>query len=223
MDNNILNNDNIQSEKQIQTIEILEKERKRIAADLHDTTLQNLTHVLHQLELSEMYLGRDLIKSKLELLSARNNLKSVVAEIRNLIFDLRPMPFDDLGLKVTFESLIDNVRKSYSFQIDALIDDIKVDNQYVMISIYRIGKEALMNALNHSEGNKITFKCVMNTGVINLLIKDNGKGFIQESIDKESHYGLQLMRERVSILNGTMQIMNNNGTEINISIPVDNC
>ena len=121
----IQNNDNICTKKQTQIIEVQENERKRIKRDLHDTTLQNLTHVMHQIELGEMQMETDAVGAKLELMSARQNLKNVISEIRNLIFDLRPMSFDDLGLKETFENFIDIIKAHSQFEVIAEIDDIK--------------------------------------------------------------------------------------------------
>ena len=67
MDDNKLKSDYEYSENRMHIISVQENERKRIARDLHDTVLQNLTHILHQVELSQMYMERDTVKAKLEL------------------------------------------------------------------------------------------------------------------------------------------------------------
>ena len=74
----IQNNDNKYTENQLQIIEVQENERKRIARDLHDTTLQDLTHIIHQIELGEMQMEKDSVGAKFELISARQNLKKVI-------------------------------------------------------------------------------------------------------------------------------------------------
>lgn len=215
----IQDNDYKYTEKQLQIIEIQENERKRIARDLHDTTLQNLAHVIHQIELGEIKMEQDIVGAKLELISARQNLKNVISEIRNLIFDLRPMSFDDLGLKETFENFIDIVKTYSKFEIISDIDEID-GSEYLLLSIYRIAREALMNALNHSGGNQIIFSCKENKDSLNIIVEDNGKGFSQKDMEKSNHYGLDVMKERVEILKGTMNISFEKGTKVVVNIPV---
>lgn len=215
----IQNTDFTLTENRIKILHIQENERKRIARDLHDTTLQSITHVIHQLELSEMQMDKDIIGAKLELMSARQNLKNVISEIRNLIFDLRPMSFDDLGLKETFENFIDIIKSYSHFEIISEIDDIK-GSDYFLISVYRIAREALVNALKHSGGNKIYFVCKENGDSLKILIEDNGQGFIQDNLQKNNHYGLDVMKERVALLKGTLDIIFDEGTKVIVNIPV---
>lgn len=215
----IHNNDNIYTKNQLQIIEIQENERRRIARDLHDTTLQNLTHIMHQIELGEMKIDKDVVDAKLELLSVRQNLRNVIDEIRNLIFDLRPMSFDDLGLKETLENLIDIIINYSKYEVKSKIDNIQ-GSDYFLISIYRIAREALVNAVKHSGGNQILFTCVENEDSVCIIVEDNGHGFSQEDSKVSNHYGLEVMRERVNILKGSMDISSENGTKIIVNIPV---
>ena len=152
-------------------------------------------------------------------MSARQNLKNVISEIRNLIFDLRPMSFDDLGLKETFENFIDIIKSYSHFEIISEIDDIK-GSDYFLISVYRIAREALVNALKHSGGNKIYFVCKENGDSLKILIEDNGQGFIQDNLQKNNHYGLDVMKERVALLKGTLDIIFDEGTKVIVNIPV---
>ncbi len=215
----IQNNDNIYTKKQSRIIEVQENERKRIARDLHDTTLQNLTHVMHQIELGEMQMETDAVGAKLELMSARQNLKNVISEIRNLIFDLRPMSFDDLGLKETFENFIDIIKAHSKFEVIAEIDDIK-GSDYFLISVYWIAREAIMNAVKHSGGNMVHFICKENEDSLDIIVEDNGHGFVQEDLQKMKHYGLDVMKERVNLLKGTINIIYEKGTKVVVNIPV---
>jgi two-component system sensor histidine kinase DegS len=215
----ILNNDDLNSENRLQIIDVQENERKRIARDLHDTTLQSITHVIHQIELSELQMDKDPVGVKLELMSARQNLKNVISEIRNLIFDLRPMSFDDLGLKETFENFIDIIKVYSHFEVTSEIDDIE-GNDYLLISVYRIAREALMNALKHSGGNKIHFVCKESKNTLDIIVEDNGCGFSEENLQNCNHYGLDVMKERVNLLKGSMKIIFDNGTKIVVNIPV---
>ena len=220
MDENKLKNDYEYSKNRMQIISVQENERKRIARDLHDTVLQNLTHILHQVELSQMYMERDTVKAKLELLSAQQNTKNAIEEIRNIVFDLRPMSFDDLGFKETFDNFYDLITRYSDFEVVFDVDDITGKSEYYLLTIYRIAREALMNALRHSGGNKIVFRCKNDGKRILLTVEDNGKGFDSSKLKEKNHYGLAVIRERVGLLEGTFQIVSDNGTKVIVDVPL---
>lgn len=223
MDNyNILKNDKEYSDNRQIIISIQENERQRIARDLHDTSLQTLTHMIHQLELCELFMDSDISKAKLELFSVQKNLKTVIDEIRNVIFDIRPMAFDDLGLKNSYDNFFDTLKKYSSIEFDVVIDDIKKQDDYFLLSIYRIGRECIMNAIRHSKATKLIFRCIEKNNNIYMYIEDNGIGFSEQNVlEKKNHYGLTVVYERVEILNGTIHIECNQGTKIEITIPTN--
>lgn len=86
-------------DERLNIISIQEEERQRIARDLHDASLQNLAHLVHKIELGSLYIDKDPIQAKLELAAVSKNLKEIIEDIRNTIYDLRPMTFDVLVLK----------------------------------------------------------------------------------------------------------------------------
>ncbi len=206
-------------------LKIQEEDRKRIARELHDTSLQNLTHLIHKIELCSMYIDKDPVQAKLELTIVSKHIKEIIDEIRGTIFDLRPMTFDDLGMKAALERLLNRINENDCFEIDSVIEDVSCETNLVMVSIYRIVQESLVNIVKHSEAKKIKFcfrkindKCVID-------IKDDGKGFIQKDVDGERHFGILLMKERVDLLNGDIKITSEEdiGTEIHIEIPLTLC
>lgn len=213
------------SDKHLKILDVQEKERSRIARELHDSSLQNLTHLVHMIELSSMYIDQDPIRAKLELVSCSKNLKQIINEIRDTIFDLRPMSFDDLGFKQCIENYIGNLRNSFrNLEIIYKIDDIDFEekNLYLM-TIYRVIQEALMNSIKHSDADKLElFIKKVNKNYI-ISISDNGKGFSVEEVinNNDKHFGISIMYERISLLNGKMKIHSNAGfgTKIEIIIP----
>ncbi len=209
----------------LQILDIQERERQRIARDLHDTSLQNLTHIIHKIEFSSMFINEDPEKAKLELTSVNKNLRSVIKEIRNTIFDLRPMTFDDLGLKESFERLADHLRESSDFEVFYNIEEINCNNSLVLMTIFRIIEECTNNAIKHSNGSVVFFelkKIAENTCII--IVADNGESFDAEKVlsEKKRHFGLNILRERVELLCGTMEIDSkpDKGTVIKIVIPL---
>ena len=207
-------------------IEMLETERKRIVSELHDTSLQNIAHFVHKIELASLYIYKDPARAKMELSSVSKGLHNVIEDIRSTIFNLRPMTFDDLGLKASFERLLDLLNIDRDYRMDVEIDDVSCEtDDYFCITLYRVVQECLLNIKKHSQATKVLFHCKKTEEQYEILIQDNGKGFtMEEAEDKaNSHFGLALMHEGVSLLNGTIHISSvvNHGTMIEIKIPLD--
>lgn len=211
--------------KQLSMLDVQEKERQRIARDLHDTSLQNLTHLIHKVELSSLYIDQDPIKARLELATIENGIRKVIEDIRNSIFDLRPMTVDDLGLKETIEKLLDVLNQDRQFRMITDIDQI--DRMYsdsylqiLFISIYRIIQECVQNSIKHSKGNEIVVKLKDCGNVYQIMVKDNGIGFdVNECSKKDRHFGLSVIKERVLFLGGKINIDAGNGTSVEIELP----
>lgn len=203
-----------------------EEERKRISRDLHDTALQNLIHLIHKIELCNLYIDEDPIKAKLELSLVSKGLKEIVDEIRDIIFDLRPMSFDDLGLKASFERLLESVNNNKRYEIISDIDDVSCENNLTLLYIYRAVQESLNNIVKHAEADTILFYCKVKDDICIIDIEDDGKGFYEEKdeIIEDKHFGLSLMRERIELLNGIIDIssLEGNGTKIHMEIPLKN-
>lgn len=205
---------------------VQEEERQRIARDLHDTSLQTLAHLVHKLELCNLYLDKDVFQAKLEILSVRQSLKDVIEEIRNTIFDLRPMSFDDLGVEETFNRFIERENPNKKFKIISSVEKFEITHDLTVLTLYRAIQECVSNAIKHSEGSEIHITARHKPGdMYEVIIEDNGKGFTQEEADeKTNHFGLSIIRERVSILNGTIYIQSEigKGTKVIIEFPLPN-
>lgn len=204
-----------------------EMDRKRIANELHDTSIQDLTHIIHQIELAGFYIDIDATKAKLELASVNDELRKIIKEIRNTIFDLRPMSFDDLGLIGAIENLIDVLNCRFTIDIHADIDFVDDFDEIKKLEIYRAIQECLTNSAKHANAKKITLTICDRETELYICASDDGVGIPEPDIENETddnkqiHYGLQIMKERVSILNGRCYIssMKNVGTKIEIIIP----
>ena len=208
--------------KQFSVLDVQEKERQRIARDLHDSSLQDLTHLIHQTELCSLYIDEDSVKAKLELATIETGLRKVIDDIRNRIYDLRPMTFDDLGLRDTLLSLFSALNHDGHFEILADIDEIDSNStdEVLLIMLYRIIQECMQNALKHSKGDQVKVKLKESDTSYSIKVEDNGVGFdLTEASKKDRHFGLSVVRERVFLLNGKIQIDTKKGTSIMIEIP----
>lgn len=202
-----------------------EMDRKRIANELHDTSIQDLTHIIHQIELAGFYIDLDPTKAKLELASVNDEIRKIIKDIRNTIFDLRPMSFDDLGLSGAIENLINILQTRFVVDIQSDMNFTDDYDELKKLEIYRVVQECLTNSAKHANANTITLSICDKDNDLYICISDDGIGIPKQEeendSDKKKHYGLQIMKERVSILNGRCYINSkrNEGTKIEIIIP----
>ena len=203
-----------------------EMDRKRIANELHDTSVQDLTHIIHQIELAGLYIDVDPTKAKLELAGINEEIRKIIKDIRNTIFDLRPMSFDDLGLKEALEQYIDDLKNRFNIEIEVDMDFVDNYNEEKNLIIYRILKECINNSVKHAEASVIQLVIKDKDDSLHISVKDNGIGILNKDDrnterEMQTHYGLAIMKERVSILNGKCYINSKEeiGTHIQFVIP----
>ncbi|MEG1848449.1 MAG: sensor histidine kinase [Lachnospiraceae bacterium] len=186
-------------------LDIQEKERQRIARDLHDSTVQNLTHLIHKIELSSKFLDQDIVRAKMELVSVNQNIKNIINDMRNIIFDLRPMEFDDMGMEAAFDKLLLELQLKTKMKIAFHIQKIPNENELRLISIFRIVQECCNNAIKHSNGNTLEVIIEQKKDKLFITIQDDGVGFDVKKIVEDRHFGLSMTKERVSLLYGKMK------------------
>lgn len=198
-------------------IEMQEQERLRISSELHDDTVQTLVHIGHSIELSSKFIDQDPVRAKLELEACAKNLKETVNGIRDIIFNLRPMSFDDLGFKKCVDDYISNLKIQYpnvAFDVD--IDELDASSEFLMM-IFRIIQESVINSLKHSKSSDLMLHVKHIDDNINITVKDTGIGFDPNSVEA-GHFGLSILQERIKLINGQININSviNEGTQINI-------
>ena len=184
-ENEICNEEISKSKKSnLNVLESVEKERQRIARDLHDSTVQNLTSLVHKSELCMKLIDLDPIRCKLELSSMGKILREVIEDMRKMIYDLRPMSFDDIGFGVTIERALDKCKAAYnirySFKIEG--EEYQLPNM-VSISLLRIIQESCSNAINHGNAKMIDIKLIYHEDSIELMVENDGDGFDVSTID----------------------------------------
>lgn len=204
---------------------ILENERSRITRELHDTTIQNLVHLIHQIELTSHYIDEDPIRAKLELTTLSKNLKETITETRNIIYDLKPMAITDLGFEEALDEYISYLNTFSDIKFVYFIEDDfnKIDNNKLLI-IYRIIKEACNNIVKHSKATDATINInKYKNSFFKILIDDNGVGCKKEDICKVHHYGLEIIKERVKMIYGNLEIHTDleEGFHIAVIIPIE--
>lgn len=215
------------TEQSLMGLNLQELERQRIARDLHDTTVQNLVHLIHKIELCSKYMDQDVIRARLEIATITKEIKNVINDMRGIIFNLRSMTFDDIGWEATIHHLFEDLQNKTDLTITYAFEDISLYNTITQISILRIVQECCMNSIKHSEGQNIDVVVKNDSDRLIIVVKDDGKGFknnVEEEFNALRHFGLAMIRERVQLLSGILKINTNkgNGTEIVVEIPRGN-
>lgn len=209
----------------IQIIQAQEEERKRISRDIHDGPAQMLANVLIRSGLIEKtYVEKGAPQAFRELTELKEMVRDALHEVRRIIYDLRPMALDDLGLVPTLRKYLSTIEEygpgsALHFQHHG--SEKRLDSN-IEVSVFRLVQEAVSNAMKHGEAKDVWVKIEWLDDIVNIIIKDNGKGFDQNEV-KEKSFGLIGMRERIGLLKGEMKIISSlgQGTTILFRIPLD--
>lgn len=206
----------------LKIIEAQEEERRKLSREIHDGPAQMLANILLRSEIVERTLQEHSVKAAItEIHSVREMVRSSLYEVRRIIYDLRPMALDDLGLIPTVRKYIANQADFHGKEIDfVVIGEEKRLQQKYEIALFRLMQESLQNAIKHANPKRIQIKLQIQSRFIVLVIKDDGNGF-DTSIKKNNSFGLIGMRERVEMLDGELEINSKpgSGTQVIIKVP----
>ena len=212
----------------IKIIKAQEEERKRVAREIHDGPAQLIANLVIKTELCEKLMDIDKEKAKEELDSLKGFLRSSLRDVRKIIYDLRPMSLDDLGLVPTLQRYISNYVEENNILVDFIVlGEPRILRPIVELAAFRIAQESLNNIKKHSGAKNASIRVEFTDNQINLLISDDGKGFDKSKIKsakwEDAGYGLLNMKERVELLNGKFDIKtsHNKGTRIFASLALD--
>jgi two-component system sensor histidine kinase DegS len=205
-----------------------EDERKRIAREIHDGLAQTMANVVLRTEITERMLNRQEIDSvKEELRDLKGQLRSGLEEVRKIIFNLRPMALDDLGLVPTLRKFIQDYE-----------DKTKIRTKFELygrecrlpsgmeVAIYRLVQEAFSNVYKHANASYVTLDLTFQAKMVKITVQDNGTGFdvgfVEAKLGKGINFGMIGMQERVELLEGRLDIDSQlgAGTKISMLIPI---
>lgn len=207
----------------LKIIEAQEEERRRLSREIHDGPAQMLANMLLRSEIIEKKLGSDDTEAVImEFRQLRGLVRESLREVRGIIYDLRPMALDDLGLIPTLMKYLNTAKDNFGIPImfKTLGTERRLSSK-LEIAIFRLVQESVQNACKHSEASKIEVKVEFQEETVVLSIKDDGKGFDVDEERKDS-FGLIGMNERVELLEGRFIINSSSerGTLVLIQIPV---
>jgi two-component system sensor histidine kinase DegS len=204
-----------------------EEERKRVAREIHDGPAQSMANIVMRAEFCQKLLDLHPEKVRGELAALQDLVRSSLTDIRKIIFDLRPMVLDDLGLAPAIKRYLSDNKEKYGVQIEFLfIGQQQRLESSIEVALFRIIQEAVNNIRKHAQAKNAIVKVEMLPEKVNINIKDDGIGFDLSKVmtdEKRDGYGLIGIRERVQLLEGEFNISTapGRGTSIGISVPVN--
>jgi PAS domain S-box-containing protein len=211
-----------------QILEAQEHERRRVSRDLHDSVNQILTASQFSLD----SLGRSISpgdeRAQGQLKRTRDLVAQAMQEIRMISWNLRPKELDELGLVSAMHTLCHDLEQRTGVHVCFVTNtrQHQLDSD-AAINCFRILQEALGNAARHSGATRIDVAFKTEERRIVLEIRDNGAGFIPQTLPPDSQsksgFGLLNMRERASFARGTLHLTSapGCGTSICVAIPIE--
>lgn len=213
----------------IKVLEAQENERKRIARDIHDGPAQHMANVVMKVDICKKILEINLEEGFKELVDLKESVKTALKEVRHIIFDLRPMSLDDLGLNQTIQQTVTIISEETGLNIELKLKPMKHEIEAIIqVAIYRIIQEIFNNIRKHAKAKNIVVKMDYGTKYLMLIISDDGIGFdVEETLKRvktnSSSYGLVGIFDRVNQLQGEIHINSTKGqgTTYKIKLPIN--
>jgi CheY-like chemotaxis protein len=201
--------------------EAVRQERERLARELHDSVSQ----VLYGIGLGTVVVGEAIGADDERAREGIDYMRSLVdvgmAEMRALLFELRSEALAEEGLVVALEKRAAALRGRYRLEILTALGEEPAASLHVKEALYRVGQEALANALRHSRAERIRMHLETVGDTLVLEVSDDGIGF-DPAADYPGHLGLRSMRERIERLGGRLVIESTpgTGTRVRTEVPI---
>ncbi|GED33889.1 MULTISPECIES: sensor histidine kinase [Brevibacillus] len=209
----------------LKVIQAQEEERKRVAREIHDGPAQSMANVVLRSEIVEKMLKNErILEAQMELHELKEMVRMSLADVRRIIFDLRPMALDDLGLVPTLQKYIQTCEERIESSIDLVVFGVEPPlRSSVKAAIFRLVQECLNNVEKHARANTVQVKLEFVQESLSLVVKDDGVGFdLEKRLANGGSFGLLGMRERVQLLEGSVEMQSapGEGTKVIFQIPL---
>jgi len=208
-----------------QLIASQEAERKRIAAEMHDSLGQRLV-VIKNLALFLLRAQKEDSTEKQTVSEISDEASSAIQETREISYNLRPFQLDRLGLTKAIEVMIRTTATASGIRFSSELENIDdLFPEELRINFYRIVQESLGNVMKHAQATEVKVCVKRSAQSVMLTIEDNGRGFMPEARSTQpgqSGFGLTGMAERAHLLGGEFKVRSahGRGTMVTVDIPM---
>lgn len=198
-----------------------EEERRRLARDLHDDTIQSLIALNQQIQLAQMSAANE--ASAARLATMQQMAAQIVADLRRLTRDLRPIYLEDLGLIPALEMLARDVSQTAALPISfAATGRERRLPPDVELALYRIAQEGLSNVARHAQAKRAEVCLQFTDQEVRLIVRDDGRGFAAPESPAElaqvGHFGLLGVQERAEAIGARLQIQSAAGAGTQLTV-----
>jgi PAS domain S-box-containing protein len=197
-----------------------EREKELVARELHD----HLGQVLTALRIDVVWLKKHLASSPDHAVDRAEKMSilidKTIQDVRDMAYRLRPRVLDDLGLADALESLVSDFEKRSNVSCVFRRDAIPEIDKTLATALYRIGQEAVTNAIRHARASTIMVELRTDAHGLVLTVADNGRGFDPADRTKQTGFGLEGMMERANLAGGTLNIRSRKGQGTRITCKV---
>lgn len=206
-----------------------ESERQRLSRQMHDGPAQALSNFIVQAEIASRLFDMDAEKAKDELTNLKNSAMSTFQKVRLFISELRPMMLDDLGLIPTVKRYVETFKEqSANLEINLAIKggDKRLE-PYLEVMMFRAVQELLTNVSRFNLDNpvkvQVNVQLNIEDNMVRLSVTDNGKGFDPAAMPEGTDLSVKLIRERVEMLGGYLEVDSSvgKGSRITFQIPLE--
>jgi len=197
------------------------QDRNRLARNLHDSVTQTIFSMRLTAEAANMLQEQNPARVGAELQKLQSLAKSALAEMRSLIFELRPTAVTALGLVPALRQLVVTLERQYGLKVDLRVNGDPQLTESEAQRLFRISQEALNNVVKHAQTDKAVLSIRFDNGRVLIQVEDQGIGFAPEDIRaEEGHMGLSGMQERVDAMGGTMIVDSHpdQGTRVTVEV-----
>ena len=205
-----------------QMIETQEAERTRIAGDLHDGVLQQITSLVLRLGVVKRQVPPD-SEAKATVNSVQQQLIQIGTDVRQISHELHPALLQEAGLPAALSSYCEEFSKVRSLPVECETDEsVEQLSPGAALCLYRIAQEALGNAAKYSAAKKVEVRLTRSDSRVSLSVSDDGVGCAPDQIAKSGGLGVINMRERVLQLKGTFDFDSEpgRGTRVTVTVPL---
>lgn len=204
-----------------------EEERRRMAREMHDGPAQLLANVVLRIDVCLRLLDQDTDTGRLrqELSQLKELVRLSLQDVRKVIFDLRPLALDDLGLVPALNAYVKDYQARTGVEVE--LRGSGADRRFdpaLELAVFRTVQEALTNVARHSGASRVRLSVDVQESELRVTIQDNGSGFDVSALGRRADrsFGLAGMAERARLVGGHLEVESEigKGTSIRLVVPV---
>lgn len=211
----------------IRVIQTEEAVRQGLVRKMHDSVASSISNFILQAEICQRFFDVNPDRARTELNALKSSAGSTFSNVKDFIFDLRPMMLDDLGVVPTLRRYAESFQEKNGVPVPITVTGVERRlESHIEVTVFRNVQELLQNAMNHSQATQIQIQVDMGSEQVTAVVEDNGTGFnVEDAFNGgQKTIGLATLRERTEMLGGELNLQSNlgQGTRVEFSIPIDN-